>query len=183
MEPGKGLVIASLTRKAVRVLIRRHGLEAAIVTLRAWKHYKRGRSSHMGHEEAIKTAKDAISSFLNTVESHQLPVIPGAFNSSPEFIAMFQAEALIAIPVALLAVKQAIDRIGSSLQSIQQELTIANMAKIQGWERDGFGAHVYRFVEYEMRQNANARPKSRDQRRHFFYVWNRDTDWYLPSRL
>jgi hypothetical protein len=96
----------------------------------------------MGHEEAMKTAKDAIPSFPDTVELNQLPVIPGAFNSSPEFIAMFQAETLIAIPVVLLAVKQAIDRAGSSLQGIQQELTIADMTKIQGWEQEGFGAHV-----------------------------------------
>ncbi|KAL4747471.1 hypothetical protein BDW72DRAFT_206427 [Aspergillus terricola var. indicus] len=178
MEPGPGLVIASLTREIINVLIKCHGPEAVIAALRAWKHYKSGRLSNMGHEEAMKTAKNAIPSFLNKVELNQLPVIPGAFNSSTEFIAMFQAEALIAIPVVLLAVKQAIDRVGSSLQGIQHELTITNMAKIQGWEQEGFGAHVYRFVEYEMRQNANASAKGRDQRRHYFYVWNRDTDWY-----
>lgn len=126
----------------------------------------------------MKQAKNAIPWFLNNVESNNLPIIPGAFNSSPEFIAMFQAEALVAIPVALLAVKEAIDRVGSSLQGIQRELTITNMAKIQGWEQEGFGAHVYRFVEYEMLQVANARTKNGDQRQHYFYVWNRDTDWY-----
>ncbi|KAL4756556.1 uncharacterized protein BDW70DRAFT_165891 [Aspergillus foveolatus] len=174
MEPGLGLVIAGLTREVANVLIKRHGPEAVIAALRAWKQYMSGRSSNMGHEEAMKTAKDAIPSFLNRAELYQLPLIPGAFNSSPEFIAMFQVEALVAIPVALLAVKQAIDRVGSSLQGIQHELTIANMAKIQGWEQEGFGAHVYRFVEYEMCRNA----KSHDQGRHYFYVWNHDTDWY-----
>ncbi|KAL2809077.1 hypothetical protein BJX63DRAFT_435562 [Aspergillus granulosus] len=178
MDPGAGLIIASLTREAATVLIQRHGSEAVIAALRAWVQYNSGRSSNLGHEEAMKQAKNAILSFLNNIKSNNLRVIPGAFNSSPEFIAMFQAEALVAIPVALLAVKQAIDRVGSSLQGIQRELTITNMAKIQGWEQEGFGAHVYRFVEYEMLQVANTRAKSGDQRWHYFYVWNRDTDWY-----
>ncbi|KAI9041898.1 uncharacterized protein KD926_006444 [Aspergillus affinis] len=178
MDPGACLIIASLTREAAAGLIQRHGSEAVIAALRAWVQYNSGRSSNLGHEEAMKQAKNAIPSFLNNIESNDLRVIPGAFNSSPEFIAMFQAEALVAIPVALLEVKQAIDRVGSSLQGIQRELTITNMAKIQGWEQEGFGAHVYRFVEYEMLQVAKARAESGDQRRHYFYVWNQDTDWY-----
>ncbi|KAL4960144.1 uncharacterized protein BDV14DRAFT_211836 [Aspergillus stella-maris] len=178
MDPGAFLTIASLTRESATVLIQRHGSEAVIAALRAWGQYKSGRSSNLGHEEAMEQAKNAIPNFLNNVESSDIRVIPGAFNASPEFIAVFQAEALVAIPVALLAVKEAIARVGSSLQGIQRELTITNMAKIQGWEQEGFGAHVYRFVEYEMLQVANARAKSGDQRRHYFYVWNRDTDWY-----
>ncbi|KAH8433971.1 uncharacterized protein LDX57_011607 [Aspergillus melleus] len=178
MDPGACLIIASLTREAAAVLIQRHGSEAVIAALRAWAQYNSGRSSNLGHEDAMKQAKNAIPSFLSNIQSNDLRVFPGAFNSSAEFIAMFQAEALVAIPVALLEVKQAIDRVGSSLQGIQRELTITNMAKIQGWEQEGFGAHVYRFVEYEMLQVANASAKSGDQRRHYFYVWNRDTDWY-----
>ncbi|OJJ03960.1 hypothetical protein ASPVEDRAFT_43424 [Aspergillus versicolor CBS 583.65] len=178
MDPGTGLIIASITKEVATTLIQRHGSQAVIAGLRAWTQHSSGRSSNLGHEEAMKQAKNAIPSFLSSIESNSLHVIPGAFNSSPEFIAMFQAEALVAIPVALLAVKQAIDRVGSSLQGIQHELTITNMAKIQGWEQEGFGAHVYRFVEYEMLQVANARAKSSDQRQHYFYVWNRDTDWY-----
>ncbi|KAL2846344.1 hypothetical protein BJX68DRAFT_277168 [Aspergillus pseudodeflectus] len=178
MDPEAGLTIASLTRETAAVLIKQHGSEAVIVALRAWVQYKSGRSLNLGHEEAMKRAKSAIPGFLNDIQSNNLRVIPGAFNSAPEFIAMFQAEALVAIPVALLLAGQAIERVGSSLQGIQRELTTINMAKIQGWEQEGFGAHVYRFVEYEMLQVANARAKSGDQRRHYFYVWNRDTDWY-----
>ncbi|KAG2417283.1 hypothetical protein HFD88_008502 [Aspergillus terreus] len=178
MDPGACLTIASLTREAAAVLIQRHGSEAVIAALQAWVQYNSGRSSNLGHEEAMRQAKNAIPSFLNNIKSNDLRVIPGAFNSSPEFVAMFQAEALVAIPVALLEIKQAIDRVGSSLQGIQRELTITNMAKIQGWEQEGFGAHVYRFVEYEMLRVANAGAKSGDQRQHYFYVWNRDTDWY-----
>lgn len=178
MDPGAGLIIASLTREAATALIQRHGSEAVVAALRAWTQYNSGRSSNLGHEEAMKQAKNAIPSFMNNVDSNTLRVIPGAFNSSIEFAAMFQAEALVAIPVVLLEIKKAIDRVGSSLQGIQRELTITNMAKIQGWEQEGFGAHVYRFVEYEMLQVANARAKTGDQQGHYFYVWNRDTDWY-----
>jgi hypothetical protein len=163
MDPGASLIIASLTKETATVLIQRHGSEAVIAALRAWVQYNSGRSSNLGHEEAIRRAKNAIPSFLNNIESNKLRVIPGAFNSAPEFIAMFQAEALVAIPVALLLTAQAIERVGSSLQGIQRELTITNMAKIQGWEQEGFGTHVYRFVEYEMLQVANARAKSGDQ--------------------
>lgn len=175
MDPGASLIIASLTKETVAVLIQRHGSEAVIAALKAWAQYNNGRSSNLGHEEAMRQAKNAIPNFLHNVESNSLRVIPGAFNSSPEFIAMFQTEALVAIPVALLLVAQAIERVGSSLQGIQRELTIANMAKIQGWQQEGFGAHIYRFVEYEMLQVANARAKSGDQQYHYFYVWNRDT--------
>jgi hypothetical protein len=178
MDPGASLIIASLTKETATVLIQRHGSEAVIAALRAWVQYNSGRSSNLGHEEAMRRAKNAIPSILNNIESNKLRVIPGAFNSAPEFIAMFQAEALVAIPVALLLAAQAIERVGSSLQGIQRELTITNMAKIQGWEQEGFGTHVYRFVEYEMLQVANARAKSGDQRRHYFSVWNQDINWY-----
>ncbi|KAL4809829.1 hypothetical protein BDV18DRAFT_49720 [Aspergillus unguis] len=178
MEPGAFLVMASLTREAAATLIQQHGAEAVTAALRAWAEYKSGRSSNLGHEEAMKQAKNAIPSFMNNIQSNDVRIVPGAFNSSSAFIAMAQAQALVAIPVALLAIKEAIDRVGSSLQGIQHELAITNMAKIQGWEQEGFGAHVYRFVEHEMLQVANTRKTSGDQRRHFFYVWNRDTDWY-----
>ncbi|KAL4977118.1 hypothetical protein BDW66DRAFT_159156 [Aspergillus desertorum] len=173
MDPGAGVIIASLTTEAATVLIQQHGSEAVIAALRAWVQYNSGRSSNLGHEKALKQAKNRVPSFLNNVKLNTLRAIPGAFNSSPEFIAMFQAEALVAVPVVLLEVKRAIDRVGSSLQGIQRELTVTNMAKIQGWEQEGFGAHVYRFVEYEMLQVANARAKSGDQRRHYFYAKNR----------
>lgn len=66
----------------------------------------------------------------------------------------------------------AIKRVGSSLEAIRDELAKGIVAKVQGWERDGFGSHIYRFVRNEMAA------RRRSHGNHFFYVWNPDTDWH-----
>jgi hypothetical protein len=40
------------------------------------------------------------------------------------------------------------------------------VAKVQGWESDGFGAHVYRFFRMEMEAHRQS------ERRHASYIFN-----------
>lgn len=92
--------------------------------------------------------------------------MPGAFNADSAFISCFQQAALATVPPVHLELAQAIAQVGSSLADIKTELATANMSRVQGWNTDGFGAHVYRFVRNEMTAAA-----SRDQQRnHRFYV-------------
>jgi hypothetical protein len=50
------------------------------------------------------------------------------------------------------------------------------VAKTQGWENDGFGSHVYRFVRNEMAKIESYQGQESNQEHHYFYVWNPDTD-------
>jgi hypothetical protein len=136
------LLIASLTANTAQLLVRRYGIQAAIAAFQLWGQWRDGRASKQ-KEQTFKSIEAAIPKVLESVESKEIHVIPGAFNSSAEFIAKFEAAALISISLALLNLSAAIKQVGSSLEAIQNELAIANIAKIQGWVMDGFGAHVY----------------------------------------
>ncbi|KAF4331709.1 hypothetical protein FBEOM_14525 [Fusarium beomiforme] len=111
------------------------------------------------------------------------PVIPrtikfrdvfNAFNSTPAFLAYFEAAALGSIPFVLLDLASAIKRVGASRDAIRSELEIANVARVQGWGHGGFRAYVHRFVQNEMA----AVDGTQDGQHHFFYVWHPDSDWY-----
>ncbi|KAK5188245.1 hypothetical protein LTR47_011864 [Exophiala xenobiotica] len=116
--------------------------------------------------------KAALPKLLDIIESKEIRVVQGAFNSTPAFITTFQSTALLSITIGLLKLEDAIKRVGAALECIRSELAIANVAKVQGWEKDGFGSHIYRFVHTEIAAS------SRCQDRHYFYVWHPDTDWY-----
>ncbi|KAH8894021.1 hypothetical protein GQ53DRAFT_821142 [Thozetella sp. PMI_491] len=182
-------IISSLTREEASRLIRKYGNKginflwtcAGDVLQTGSQLYtdSAARGAHAQQQEAFKALKNAIPEFLNIIESKEIHVIHNSFNSSSAFTTAFQSTALVAIPLALLAVKDAIDRVGSSLKGIQAELAISNLARIQGWEANGgFGSHIHRFVDNEMREVALAKKRGADTRRHYFYVWHPDTDWY-----
>ncbi|UPK96980.1 hypothetical protein LCI18_007915 [Fusarium solani-melongenae] len=126
-------------------------------------------------EEPRKTFEDlrkTIPHILDKIRSLEIRTPNRAFNSSTAFSAAFQGTAAIALPLMVLELSLAIKRVGPKLEAIRGELTIANVAKVQGWERDGFGSHIYRFVRNEMEIHRH------DGKQHYFYVWNPDTDWY-----
>ncbi|KAF4331706.1 hypothetical protein FBEOM_14528 [Fusarium beomiforme] len=116
----------------------------------------------------------ALPRLLNDIQAREIRVIPNAFNSTPAFLAYFQAAALGSVPLVLLDVASAIRRVGASLDAIRSELEIANVARVQGWGHGGFGAYVHRFVQNEMA----AVDGTQDGQHHFFYVWHPDSDWY-----
>ncbi|KAI1015852.1 hypothetical protein LB505_003961 [Fusarium chuoi] len=116
----------------------------------------------------------AIPKVLELIEQKEIRLVANAFNSTPQFIAYFQAAAAGAVPLILLDVAQSIKIIGASLDGIKDELAISNIAKVQGWADDGFGTYVHRFVRNEM---APLEERTNGES-HFFYVWNPDTDWY-----
>ncbi|KAH7164846.1 hypothetical protein DER46DRAFT_661972 [Fusarium sp. MPI-SDFR-AT-0072] len=125
-------------------------------------------------ELTYREIQEAIPKLLEIIEQKEIRLVTNAFNSTPEFIAYFQAAAIGAVPLILLDVAQSIKRIGASLDGIKDELAISNVARVQGWADDGFGTYVHRFVRNEM-----APVEGRTQgESHFFYVWNPDSDWY-----
>ncbi|GFF70149.1 hypothetical protein CNMCM8694_000242 [Aspergillus lentulus] len=170
-------IILSLTPEGVRLLIRRYGVQTVLLALQVWSQYRDGRASQQ-QEQTFRSMDDAIPKLLNSIKSKEIRVVPGAFNSSVAFTAKFQTAALVSISLALLDISSAIKRVGSSLEAIRNELAISNVAKIQGWQKDGFGAHVHRFIQNEILQVTNQMRQSGDRQRHYFYVWNPDTDWY-----
>ncbi|KAK2666462.1 hypothetical protein RAB80_018119 [Fusarium oxysporum f. sp. vasinfectum] len=125
-------------------------------------------------ERTFQEMQDALTQLLNDIQAREIRVVPNAFNSTPAFLAYFQAAALGSISLVLLDVASAIRRVGASLDAIRSELEIANVARVQGWGHGGFGAYVHRFVQNEMA----AVHGTQDGQHHFFYVWHPDSDWY-----
>ncbi|RDW63071.1 uncharacterized protein DSM5745_10182 [Aspergillus mulundensis] len=177
--------IASLSSKQVRQYIRKYGVQAVLAAQQAYAQWRDGRASKQ-KEQTYKSIEAAIPEIIESVESKEIRVVPEAFNSSAPFIAKFQGAALVSIALALLDLSAAVKRVGSSLEAIQNELAVANVARIQGWVTDGFGAHVYRFVRNEMAQARNNQAQAGDNsgeesqggQQDCFYVWHPDTDWY-----
>ncbi|KAJ9412407.1 hypothetical protein FOXG_06944 [Fusarium oxysporum f. sp. lycopersici 4287] len=125
-------------------------------------------------EQTYQEVRDALPQLLNGIQAREIRVVPNAFNSTPTFLAYFEAAALGSISLVLLDVASAIRRVGASLDAIRSELEIANVARVQGWGHGGFGAYVHRFVQNEMA----AVDGTQDGQHHFFYVWHPDSDWY-----
>lgn len=128
--------------------------------------------------QAYKEFKDNIPKFLEAFKEKEIKVISETFNSSPRFTDTFKSAGdLYTVPILLYSAVEAIKQIGHALDGIKDELSLSNVAKIQGWENDGFGSHVHRFVRNEM-QSASQKQGAGDTREHYFYVWHPDTSWY-----
>ncbi|EXK78679.1 hypothetical protein FOQG_16659 [Fusarium oxysporum f. sp. raphani 54005] len=125
-------------------------------------------------EQTYQEVRDALPQLLNGIQAREIRVVPNAFNSTPAFLAYFEAAALGSISLVLLDVASAIRRVGASLDAIRFELEIANVARVQGWGHGGFGAYVHHFVQNEMA----AVDGTQDGQYHFFYVWHPDSAWY-----
>lgn len=124
------------------------------------------------HELTAKEIQEAVPEFLNSIQPREIGVVPQAFNSTPAFVHYFQTAAIGAMPLVLLDISAAVKRVGRSLEGIRDELRISSVARVQGWDVDGFGGHVHEFVRNEMNKG------SADGQHHFFYVWHPDDDWY-----
>ncbi|EXL39074.1 hypothetical protein FOCG_18304 [Fusarium oxysporum f. sp. radicis-lycopersici 26381] len=125
-------------------------------------------------EQTYQEVRDALPQLLSGIQAREIRVVPNAFNSTPAFLAYFEAAALGSISLVLLDVASAIRRVGASLDAIRSELEIANVARVQGWGHGGFGTYVHRFVQNEMA----AVDGTQDGQHHFFYAWHPDSDCY-----
>jgi hypothetical protein len=173
-------VFASLNNDQAKELLIKHGPKILFDTLTKnyggllqtgsslYTDYKTRQGIEEQHQ-ALEAFKEALPKLINLIESMEIRVPPGAFNSSPYFTTAFQSVAALGTVLILMDLRSAIKRVGSSLEAIRNELAVGIVAKAQGWERDGFGSHIYRFVQNEMAQSGED---------HFFYVWHPDTDWY-----
>jgi hypothetical protein len=177
------LAFESLSKDQTKELLRKYGLEVLFDILA--RNYTGllqtgsavytdcvARQAFEEQRQAFQVFKKAIPELINRVESKEIRVAEGAFNSAPPFTTAFQSIAALGIVLALMDLSSALKRVGSSLEAIRDELAMGIVAKVQGWEPDGFGSHIYRFVRNEMAAHRRSRGK------HFFYVWNPDTDWY-----
>ncbi|KAK2770898.1 hypothetical protein CKAH01_14565 [Colletotrichum kahawae] len=194
-------IIKSLSRQEILDYISKYGLDAFFkfattgnfialfgVGSQAFIDYKQRQVFEVQSEafeaqsEAFKAFKDDLPKFLKAIEQKKINVVPEAFNSSPTFMNTFKSAAdLYAVPILLYNAIEAIKYIGHALDGIKDELSLSNVAKIQGWENDGFGSHIYRFVRSEM-ETASQAQREGDTRRHYFYVWHPDTSWYPTFR-
>ncbi|KAF4443940.1 hypothetical protein FACUT_1026 [Fusarium acutatum] len=166
-------VISTIGAGQIARLILTHGLPAVSSLVAISTELKEGKAAAQ-KEMTYKELEKAIPKVLELIEQKEIRLVTNAFNSTPKFIAYFQAAAVGAVPLILLNVAQSIKRIGASLDGIKDELAISNMAKVQGWADDGFGTNVHSFVRNEMAP-VEGRTKGES---HFFYIWNPDTDWY-----
>ena len=130
--------------------------------------FRAAEANHRFYEELQKN----IPQILRSIRPMEIRVPDGAFNSTPGYAIWFQSAAVAAIPLILMEISAAIKRVGGKLEAIHNELAVATVARVQGWATDGFGSHIHRFVRNEMRA------QQRDERRHYYYVWHPDTDWY-----
>ncbi|KAI1052964.1 hypothetical protein LB506_009945 [Fusarium annulatum] len=166
-------VISTIGAGQIAGLLLTHGLPAISSLVTISNELKEGKAAAQ-KEMTYKEMEKAIPKVLELIEQKEIRLVANAFNSTPEFIAYFQAAAVGAVPLILLDVAQSIKRIGASLDGIKDELAISNIARVQGWADDGFGTYVHRFVRNEM---ASVMGRTNGES-HFFYVWNPDTDWY-----
>lgn len=107
------------------------------------------------------------------MEQREASIINGSFNSDPQFAHAFACTAFIGVALALKVGIDAINRVGSSLYAIKQELSMQNIANVQGWGECGLGYHIHRLVLMEIE-------KSRSKRGlHLIYVWiPGNTTWH-----
>ncbi|RSL79877.1 hypothetical protein CDV31_017169, partial [Fusarium ambrosium] len=157
--------------QALKALLRQKALEAAGLGSQVYTDYV-ARQAYAEQGEAFKELGKAATEFSKRLQSKEIRIVHEAFNSSSVFTIAFQSAAVVAISLTLLSVDDAIKRVGSALEDIRNELAIANVAKVQGWDKYGFGGHVHGFVAHEMAAVKNSKNQ------HYFYVWHPDTDWY-----
>ncbi|EXK38744.1 hypothetical protein FOMG_06284 [Fusarium oxysporum f. sp. melonis 26406] len=144
MDPVTGL-ISTISRGQLMRLIFKQGVPVISSVFALLTQLKEGKAAAQ-KELTYKEMQEAIPKLLDIIEQKEIRLVTNAFNSTPEFIAYFQAAATGAVPLILLDVAQSIKRIGARLDGIRDELAISNIAKVQGWADDGFGTYVHRFV-------------------------------------
>ncbi|KAH7186498.1 hypothetical protein DER44DRAFT_858869 [Fusarium oxysporum] len=127
----------------------RHGLSALLRLFQVLTQWTQRRASRQ-QEQTYQEIPDALPQSLNCIQAREIRAIANAFNSTPAFLAYFQAAALGSIPL------------------------IANVARVQGWGHGGFGTYVHGFVQNEMAAVDGAQ----DGQHHLFYVWHPDSDWH-----
>lgn len=170
------LVISSLSQAQALQIAKQYGPAAVLWLLQILNQRREGRAWRQ-QEQTFRQMLDALPQLLNDIQRREIRVVPHAFNSAPTFLDYFQTAALGAVPLVLLSLSSAISRVGASLDAIRSELAISNVARVQGWGNDGFGAYVHRFVKNEMTVVYRT-PDGADHEHHFFYVWHPDSDWY-----
>lgn len=163
-------IIRSLTKEQALEIAKRYG-PPALLYLQQLLNGRREGKAWEKQGQTFEQIKDALPQLLQDIQTREIKVVPQAFNSTPTFVEYFQTAALGTITLALLDIARSIRRVGASLEAIQSELAISNVAKVQGWDEGGFGAYVHRFVGNEM-------AAVRGQKHQFFYLWHPDTDWY-----
>ncbi|RDH27081.1 hypothetical protein BDQ94DRAFT_175934 [Aspergillus welwitschiae] len=93
-----------------------------------------------------------------------------AFNSGPEFTALFATSVLVGAALAVRTGNE-LKSIGLRLGEIRDELGAQTTAKVQGWETQGFGAFIYWFLEDDINDHGGEASIGR----HAFYVYNPTT--------
>ncbi|OBS29461.1 hypothetical protein FPOA_03398 [Fusarium poae] len=170
------LLITTLSAEAIRVILAKHGPDIAQWALSMYVQWQSG-SAATQQRHTMEEIQRFTANLPNLIERKEIRVVPGAFNSTPNFINYFQVAALGAIPLSILEVGQAIRRVGASLESIRSELAIANVSNVQGWGEGGFGSYIHRFVQNEMLAFDDS-GVDQDEKHHYFYVWHPDNDWH-----
>ncbi|KAF4452450.1 hypothetical protein F53441_4730 [Fusarium austroafricanum] len=122
----------------------------------------------------LREMQEDLPEIIKLIEKKEIRVVSNAFNSNPSFITSFEMAAIATISLVLLDTAKSIERIGAGLDGIRSELAIENVSRVRGWSGDGFGGYVHLFVKNEM---ASVHDTEGDEK-HFFYVWNPDSDWY-----
>jgi hypothetical protein len=174
--------IRSLGRDEVLAYVKEHGLKTllhianhdwskALQTLSAVYTDSQQRKSNEQQRMAIEAALNA---FLDRIEKKEIRVVQDAFNSATQFTAAFQAIAGLAFLATTINIDATLKGVDWRLKKVHDEMKLSNLMKIQGWSSGGFGEHIHTFVQHEMSTYHNS------DKQHFFYVWNRDDDWYGP---
>ncbi|KAH7228609.1 uncharacterized protein BKA55DRAFT_680733 [Fusarium redolens] len=114
-------------------------------------------------EQTYQEVRDALPQLLNGIQAREIRVVPNAFNSTPAFLAYYQAAALGSIPLVLLDVTSAIKR-----ESVQASMPYDRNSRLQTSPGYKVG------ITNEMA----AVDGTQDGQHHFFYVWHPDSDWY-----
>ncbi|KAM5358935.1 hypothetical protein ACJA88_015256 [Fusarium oxysporum] len=124
-------IIASLNYQQALILARQLG--PLVLGLSQLLTQRGERRASRQQEQTYQEVRDALPQLLDGIQAREIRVVPNAFNSTPAFLAYFEAAALGSIPLVLLDVASAIRRVGASLDAIRSELEIANVARVQGW--------------------------------------------------
>jgi len=126
--------------------------------------------------EATARAQEAIRDAAQN-SSIGSPAIPrtfeipsNAFNASHEFTSVLSVAAIIGTEIAANTIQpiKELKKIGIALESIQGEMEEQTAAKVQGWEKEGYGAFIYKFLKDEIDEFGGDATVGR----HTFYIYN-----------
>lgn len=134
---------------------------------------KEQNSQEQNSKEQFTILLDLLKNNPQIIKQREVRIVEGAFNSTPAFTNTFTNTAALALVLSVTQGVNELRKIGCRLEGIQGELEKLVMAKFQGWENDGFGSGIHRFVQMEMRGYNTHRDN-----KHFFYLYHPGTDWY-----